>query len=87
MVSNTPYSRIKWFITEFFGKVIVVMKAHIKLALAENWSEKNCWVKLLTGVEITAAVAQLVGFASPRCTNQEVCGSKSPLWWAPCLLC
>jgi hypothetical protein len=40
MVSNTPYSRIKWFITEFFGKVIVVMNAHIKLALAENWSKK-----------------------------------------------
>jgi hypothetical protein len=35
MISNSSYTRIKRYFTEFFGKVIVV-KAHIKLALAET---------------------------------------------------
>jgi hypothetical protein len=51
--------------------VILVLRAHIKLALAETGVKKTFgWIQILIGVEITAAVAQLVEFASPMCMDK-----------------
>jgi hypothetical protein len=58
--------------------MMLVLRVCIQMALAETGVKTFGWIQLLIGVEITAAVAQLVKFESPRCTDQEVWGSKSP---------